>query len=199
MPTRRDFLKGLFSAVASAALVKNGVVQPQRAIGVDWAAEGADRSVATVFDMAQNTWRLRSEWPSTLFGYPIKWIGDLSVDSPIMTAPLGRVNHRFALPRSGEWSATLNGEWKPTSGWGVGSPVTVRYGEFVSEGVVSRVTFDGSEATIHMRGVCLDNLGISHDTVAKRIEGLQTRTERIETYRDAVLENARRTIDGTPS
>jgi hypothetical protein len=165
--------------------------EPDYWCGADWAKE-PDKTSIVVFDMAANTWR-KAEWPNTLFGYPIEWVGDLSVDSPIVTAPLGHINDRFALPRPGHWSATLNGEWKPASGWDVGSPVTVRYGEFASEGVVSGVTFDGQTATIHMRGVRLDNYGISHDTVAKRIE-LVTRTERTIAHRNAVLEEARRKL-----
>ena len=41
MLTRRGFLKGFLASVAAAALVKNGVIQPERRI----------------FDMAANTWR----------------------------------------------------------------------------------------------------------------------------------------------
>ena len=48
MLTRRGFLKGLLSSVAAAALVKNGIVQPEQII-----AEPDRR----IFDMAENTWR----------------------------------------------------------------------------------------------------------------------------------------------
>ena len=48
MQTRRNFLKGLLTAVAAAALVKNGVIRPGRAI--------AEPRPWTI-DMAANIWR----------------------------------------------------------------------------------------------------------------------------------------------
>jgi hypothetical protein len=53
MLTRRNFLKGLLSTVATGALVKNGIVQPEQVI-----AEPKRR----VFDMAENTWRSGNGW-----------------------------------------------------------------------------------------------------------------------------------------
>lgn len=60
MLTRRNFLKGLLSSVAAAALVKNGIVQPER-----W-----------TIDMGANTWRQRwttmtAAWNGKIVHYAI--------------------------------------------------------------------------------------------------------------------------------
>jgi hypothetical protein len=77
---RREFLKGLLSFATGAALVRNGIVQPEKILATP---------ERTVFDMAANTWRKQLEIPDRLLGYPIQWTDDVSfIDSPIMLAPL---------------------------------------------------------------------------------------------------------------
>ena len=198
MLSRRDFLKSLLSTVATTVLIKRSIIQPEQIIGVDWAAEGASRSVATVFDMAANTWREQSELPSMLFGYPVReWVAGPAFDSPIMTAPLGRLNCRCVLSETDDLGGYLI---PPEHLKGVR--------QFLKDGGVARghsivVPFEDTtlEEVARLRGVNmpdysnnpfpkLDNFGISCDVAAKRIQA----------FCQAVLDDdARRTINGIPS
>jgi hypothetical protein len=149
MLSRRNFLKGLLATVATGALVKNGIVQPERVI-----AEPKRR----VFDMAQNTWRSGNGWhflagrlnelPPLRGFWPIVggdgWTYWHEVHSPVYE------------PKTLEWAATLQTEWATAEplncrcipGYSVGDPITAKWDQFEAVGHISQVSFEENGAVL---------------------------------------------------
>lgn len=82
--SRRSFLRGLLSSVAAAALIKNGIVQPEQVI---------EEPKRRVFDMGRYTYRKSLLKLPGLRGY---W--------PMDGLPPGHVNCRCAHPGYWDWS-----------------------------------------------------------------------------------------------
>jgi hypothetical protein len=171
--TRRNFLRGLLSSLAAAAVAKNGVVQlkePDYWCGADWAKE-PDKTSIVVFDMAANTWQVKVQ----KFGAPIQISDELLADSDSLGGFLIPSDmSKLLLEAFDGWAEMTHLPQK--------TRITMRH-------AIRDEWLDVAGGTYPP----LDNYGISHDTVAKRIE-LVTRTERTIAHRNAVLEEARRKL-----